>query len=528
MKNGKRYLRYIPLVLFFCFEIYYFVFLNKNIDMLISSDDSSELLLGQLLAQENRIISPNWYYSTELRFLNTNLIYAPLFKVFHSWHTIRMVSLGIMHLIMAVAVWYLCRKMEKMALFPMILFMVMLPLSAEYNYIVHQCAYYIPYIVISMFGFGFVFGYVKSDDKMKRKIYLVLSILLGLLSCVGGARQVVVFYLPLVMCSIILLLIYQKKREEAFKTLTFRFSEISFASFFGAAVGFVINQKVMHRFCSFRSWNVKYTFFQPARLMEVLEGMAEFYGFRAGAMNLKNTLTYLVMVILLIGVIRSVLYAIRYKEEVSREYYLFAVFFSSALLTIALLFSLTSMYFQTRYMFPVLMLSFFLIAMWISESKWIPNIRHYVYAGYILTVCLGVILVYHLIRMTVIMNHDEHTELMNIAGYLEESEYYKGYSTFWSANILTEYTDGVLDIHHWNDEYLQDVYHVDDTYEWLQVVSHSTEKPEGKVFILLSYELLEKCNWKDALTDDCLIFDGEYYRVFGFSDYQSMIRKLGL
>lgn len=35
-------------------------------DHLIDSDMSSELVLSRLLADENRILSPNWYYSTEL------------------------------------------------------------------------------------------------------------------------------------------------------------------------------------------------------------------------------------------------------------------------------------------------------------------------------------------------------------------------------------------------------------------------------------------------------------------------------
>ena len=42
----------------------------------ISADESSEMLLGSILASENSILSKNWYYSTELEVINTNIYYS--------------------------------------------------------------------------------------------------------------------------------------------------------------------------------------------------------------------------------------------------------------------------------------------------------------------------------------------------------------------------------------------------------------------------------------------------------------------
>lgn len=61
-------------------------------DHLIDSDMSSELILSKLLADENKILSTKWYYSTELRVLNTQLIYSFFFKIFHDWTVIRTAS----------------------------------------------------------------------------------------------------------------------------------------------------------------------------------------------------------------------------------------------------------------------------------------------------------------------------------------------------------------------------------------------------------------------------------------------------
>ena len=48
----------------------------------IDADASSELVLAEHLAKTGQILSTDWFYSTELRVLNTQLIYAPLFWIF--------------------------------------------------------------------------------------------------------------------------------------------------------------------------------------------------------------------------------------------------------------------------------------------------------------------------------------------------------------------------------------------------------------------------------------------------------------
>lgn len=69
------------------------LFLNARINALLDSDMSSEMVLAQLLAKENAALSTHWYYSTELRVLNTQLLYAFFFKLSNNWHWIRMASI---------------------------------------------------------------------------------------------------------------------------------------------------------------------------------------------------------------------------------------------------------------------------------------------------------------------------------------------------------------------------------------------------------------------------------------------------
>ena len=62
-----------------CFHIY-------NI---INSDMSSEMVLAKQLAEEGKwMLSDNWYYSTELRVVNTQLISAFIFRFTDNWQLV--------------------------------------------------------------------------------------------------------------------------------------------------------------------------------------------------------------------------------------------------------------------------------------------------------------------------------------------------------------------------------------------------------------------------------------------------------
>ena len=84
LKNPDQQLnrsRAITFGIFIFAELFLIYFLWHHIDFFLNSDDASELILAKLLSEEKRIMSRNWYYSTEIRFLNTNLVYAPLFWI---------------------------------------------------------------------------------------------------------------------------------------------------------------------------------------------------------------------------------------------------------------------------------------------------------------------------------------------------------------------------------------------------------------------------------------------------------------
>ena len=79
----------------------------------LDADMASEQLLANLLAQEGGVMSTNWYYSTELRVLNTQLVMAPLFRLFTSWHTVRVVG-SVVLILLYLAAWFWFERSAKL------------------------------------------------------------------------------------------------------------------------------------------------------------------------------------------------------------------------------------------------------------------------------------------------------------------------------------------------------------------------------------------------------------------------------
>ena len=62
-------------------------------DHWLDSDMAAEMMFAKMLAEEGRFFAtPNWYYSTEFRFLYTHLLMGPLFVIFEDWHVIRTIT----------------------------------------------------------------------------------------------------------------------------------------------------------------------------------------------------------------------------------------------------------------------------------------------------------------------------------------------------------------------------------------------------------------------------------------------------
>ena len=159
-------LKHIDIIklLFFLAVVFSIVITYFTTQICIDSDASSELVLAEHLSKTGQILSTDWFYSTELRVVNTQLIFAPLFWIFDDWHLVRFFGTVILQGIL-IASFYFYTKMlgfEK-KVFYISSSLFLLPISVCYGRIVLYNCYYIPHVALSLIIVGLIFA--KKNDK---------------------------------------------------------------------------------------------------------------------------------------------------------------------------------------------------------------------------------------------------------------------------------------------------------------------------------------------------------------------------
>ena len=95
-KKHSDLIGYILLGLLF---IYIHIEIWINLEASIQADMSSELVLSKILSEQKRIMTTDWFYSTELKVLHNTLVFTPLFWITDNWHIIRIVSIIVLNII---------------------------------------------------------------------------------------------------------------------------------------------------------------------------------------------------------------------------------------------------------------------------------------------------------------------------------------------------------------------------------------------------------------------------------------------
>lgn len=272
------------------------LFIWSYADGLIDSDMSSEMLLGKILAEENAILSPNWFYSTELRVLNTQLVFSFFFRFFHDWTVIRVASSAVLYLIFLASYYYLLRQAgyDRRLFITSAIFLI-LPLSGEYFTFVLLGLYCIPHISISFVALGLLFQYARTNKKSSKVITVFFMIILSILAGMGGLRQIIILYLPIVLATLFWTFYYNRGK------LCFLLNGIM--CFVFSMIGYLINIRVLtHKYHFSKFTDIQWKNFSVSGLEFILDGFFTFFGFSEGGKvfsitTLINGFAFMMMII---------------------------------------------------------------------------------------------------------------------------------------------------------------------------------------------------------------------------------------
>lgn len=521
LKDYKKIFYYSSLAALLFMHAVTLFLIHKRMPCLIDSDMSSELKLGKLLCEEHSLLSRNWFYSTELRVLNTQILYSFFFYFTNSWHLVRLLSQFVMHGIMSAVTVFFCRKAGCGRYAFMTALCVMTSLSYSYFMILVMGCYYIPHFSISFLVLAFTFMYSSAGGK-KKKILLLCTLLISFAAGLGGIRQIFITFLPLVMAVSVLCIdtLYKEGFQSLKKTEYFKSVMPALAGMTGGGFGFIINNRILPRYYHFHVF-YSLNFISPNydQLKRVLDDILVTLGYSDGPLDLKNLISNVSCFIIIIMGAWSVLTSI--KKDASSKRKLMSLFFLFNLLLYILLYTFTDMEYSSRYSYPVLMLLFPLTAMSLHEEKtggfpvYFRCVLSLIFAGSV--AARGCIL------YSSFLTYDKTRELKDIAVFLEEKDYDIGFATFWNANVVEELTNGKIDMYSWQDNGAVATGDIEDFYGWLQPVCHLEDKPFGKPVAIYQKTELKTCIWKQSFSEEKKIFETSEYVVYGYNDYDDMV-----
>ena len=528
-KIGKeKLIYYIGLGIWFVTDLLILILINIKLPNLIDSDMSAEMILSHILVKEKSIITSGWLYSSEIRVLYTQLLYTFFSNFTNDWHLTRFLSIICLHLILSGSVMYVFKKAGCKEYGPYAAVSLLLAFTYKYFYIMVCACAYVPFISVAFMTIGFTFAYGKETQKKKKIILICLACVLGFCAGLNGIRQIVITYIPLLLSAFCIALywIYNFGWEKYKDTKNFRYLNFAFVCTIANGMGYLVNNKVLSRIAHFDSWSeIRFTDINSENFIRVLTDFLQTLGFSKYYMTIPTLISNAACALFVVALLYFIIMGL--KQKSSDEYKLFILYFLSNVLIFFTIYTFTDMVYDRWYNFPILIYVFPIIAMGIHEcgfGKAPAFTKLLVAVILILAVYARSSICYMEVATT-----EKNKDLIEIAEFLEDTDYNSGYASYWNNNVITEFTNGKIEMRTWVDSGKDGSLFVNQkapgiSWAWLQPRKHVETTPQGKVFTILKDNEIPYCNWRDKLRNEDILLKTESYTVYGYDSYEEMVR----
>lgn len=500
----------------------------------INSDMAAEMIFSKLLAEEGRLIaSSNWYYSTEFRVLYTQLVMTPLHYIFTDWHVIRVITNVVFYVLMLASFYFVCKPLKirrrnvwlcALALFVPVSEAVMTHLQMGNTYISH--------VILCFVTFGLFLRLCDREQTQYRGRYIAYTVLFAAICVVlgiSGVRYMLDILVPLVMTAGVFIIRsggFQVFRTEAtkehfvglLKTEQVRYLFVSFAGLVCGGIGYLINALFISKVYQFQTYDT--TNFIAVhegvfwdRVQNALGELLQMFGYIENKpfLSLRGFITILAFVMIaVLGFtwVKSMRYSLVQStalvEPTEQNHRRFTVLFAGVSFVLHLfVFVFTTSTMVDRYFIPIAI--FFLLTLAIY-MEWEGLVFDRVAVCLILggSLALAGVKTYYSF-----VSNDKNADRYEMAEYLVEEGYTFGYASYWNSNIMTEVSDGALEMANlWGLESLGD-------FKWSSKMS-SYEPKEGKIFLIAETDELEALKEYGMLEQQKIIFENESYCVLHF------------
>jgi len=401
------------------------------------------MVLAEILSHKNFVLTRGWIYSTELPVVNTQIIRSVLFKFTDSWTAVRIWGNLVISLWMLFSYGFFVKQLDvDRKWFWYTSPFLLIPFSYEAFYMIGLMEYYTPYIAFSFTILGLWLYLYRQKEH--RRIAHVALLLCSFLSCLGGIRQIEMTFLPMIMTMFFLVLEHSNEIGN-FITL-FRKTYYLWTSLLSSLVGYFINAKLFSKWFLFKDYgNMNLTQLTMEKIQIIVRAFLNAMGYTEKVVDVEVfsldgilyllSLAFLCMLVLLVFVLWK-----RRKKLLPESQFL--LWFSLAGLFLNIfLFLFTEIAVSARYFILNIIMYVPLIIVFYRESGLALEVRRFYFFAMVLLICLfGGKEYKKCLQSTANEARNGHI------AYLLENQYTLGYANFWNANVLTELTEGKIEM----------------------------------------------------------------------------------
>ncbi|MBQ9504745.1 MAG: hypothetical protein IJU93_07015 [Lachnospiraceae bacterium] len=535
MKNAK----WLPVLINCIGLICLLVFLSVRYEALIDSDASAEILLAKLLTQTGGIMTDRWYYSTELRVVNMQLLLKLALLFFADYKQARLFATFI-YMVLIVGAFLIMMKsagLFKAGLLatPFLLF----PFCEQY--IIYLLVYmgYGVYIFFSFLVMSTLFEILKEVEfkegsllpvfkgrggVIRAAAFAAAGAVLCFIASLNGFRQLMVLNVPLFAAGVVFVIydLYRHWKADGRFGACFGkglfITAIAAIYAFAALCGVVVSGVFFSVYFSsdkVYQWNS----FQFYNLYSCLADVANFFGWT----HAQNIFSFfgLVNLLSLLMAVFSIYFTVKlvkgFRERRDSEK-LLLVYTLCALVILLFMYSMINMY-HAKYWLVIMQFVYTIPCILLAESEKKSSVV--IYFGLI---CIVVLSSLSMFKVTGI--DEEKSAYVEAEKWLTDNGYKQGYANYWQSNLFGELSSGALDMYTMDEDVdgsVDRLYDLKSMKRWLQDKKHATELPEGEFFVMLTrqYFNFDKADEARLLSvPEYLVYDNEYVRIYAFKDME--------
>lgn len=523
---------YLILGLSFLLLIFLNIFCH---DHWLDSDMAAEMIFSKTLAQEGHFFAaPDWYYSTEFRFLYTHWIMGPLFHIFQSWHMIRAITNILSYVLMLLAYFYCMKPLQvKRGLVIITAALLLLPFSETMMTHMAMGNTYLFHVIIAFFFFGLYLrltGAGRTGQGGVRYVWLLLYLVLAFICGISGVRYLLALQCPLTLTGLVYLLRsmefeqfrdkvtaenFREHWQPLWKCTAMKYFGYSLLGVIGSVAGYAVNVLYVSRHYVFQTYEstnfiavYQGVFFE--RLQNALGSLLMLFGYipDRAVLSLRGVITVIAFVMLGVFV-----YVCVSAGRGSRGQRLFVSLFVAVSLCVNLfVFVFTTSTMVPRYYITILIFVLPMLCFYMEKEE---RCFDRTAVGVLLAVC--VLLATGKTTLSY-LTVDKNADRREVAAFLEEQGYTFGYATYWNANIITELTDGKVEVANVGDaEYLE-------YFQWSSPMKYyENGYAEGEVFLLLDDEETAEAAGTRTLQNGRVVYESGAYTVLAYDSAEALL-----